>query len=64
MNASTPSPADLRALAARRDVKLYVLAADVGVHPSRLSQYLHGHVPMPDAVAQRIHRALEETPTK
>jgi hypothetical protein len=61
---TSPSPADLRALAARLDVKFYMLAAhpDVATHPSRLSQYLHGRIPLPDALAQRIREALETWP--
>jgi len=58
------SPADLRALAARCDVKLYQLAALVSVHPSRLSQYLHGRIPLPVEVAKRIRHALEEAAAK
>jgi hypothetical protein len=64
MSASVPTHDDLRALAAHRDVKFYKLAAhpDVAVHPSRLSQYLHGRIPLPDALAQRIRKALETWP--
>lgn len=56
----TPSPAELRARAAFVGIKMYKLASAVDCHPSRLSQYLHGHVPLPDELAARIQRALDE----
>jgi plasmid maintenance system antidote protein VapI len=53
-------PAELRARVAFVGVKLYKLASDVDVHPSRLSQYLHGRIPLPPHMAARIQRALDK----
>jgi DNA-binding transcriptional regulator YdaS (Cro superfamily) len=50
---------DYRAEIARLPIKRYVLAARIGVHPSRLGQMLNGRVPMPPAVAARISEALQ-----
>jgi plasmid maintenance system antidote protein VapI len=55
---STPTHEDLRGEIAKRAVVKYRLAGCIGVHPSRLSQYLNGHVPLPQAVALRIQEAL------
>jgi plasmid maintenance system antidote protein VapI len=57
-----PTDADLRAAVARRQIRQYYLAAVVGIHPTRLSAYLHGRAPMPADVALRIARAVEEWP--
>jgi DNA-binding transcriptional regulator YdaS (Cro superfamily) len=56
--------AELRAQVAFVGIKYYKLASLVDVHPSRLSQYLHGHLPIPNDVAARIRRALDGAPAK
>jgi hypothetical protein len=53
------SPADLRALRARTQEPVYLLAARLRVHPGRLSMYLRGTLPMPAGLAQRIAAALK-----
>jgi plasmid maintenance system antidote protein VapI len=50
---------DYRAEIARLQINRYVLAARVGVHPSRLGQMLNGRVPMPEHVAVRLSEALD-----
>jgi plasmid maintenance system antidote protein VapI len=60
MNTTAPTAADLRGLIAIRRVRIYQLAGRVHVHPSRLSQYLHEHIPLPAELAQRIAHALDE----
>jgi plasmid maintenance system antidote protein VapI len=54
-----PTVDDLNAEIGRRRVLLYRLATAVSLHPSRLSLYLNGHVPLPSDLALRIGRALE-----
>jgi DNA-binding transcriptional regulator YdaS (Cro superfamily) len=55
----TPSPGDLRALVARRRVRLFEVAALLGVHPSRIGKYLNEREPVPPLLAQRIQEAIE-----
>lgn len=52
------TPEDLRAEIARRQVRVYALAARVSIHPGRLGQMLNEKLPMPDSVAERIVKAL------
>jgi plasmid maintenance system antidote protein VapI len=54
--------ADLRALIARRREKIYLIAAQIGVHPTRLSAVLNERVELTPAFAARILRALGEEP--
>ena len=54
-----PTPDDLRAERARRQVNLYVLAGRVGVHPGRLGAMLNGRLPMPASVAERVGAVLK-----
>ena len=54
MTTTPPSPADLRALLARERVAVYLVAARVRVHPSRLSAMLHERVPMPADLAAEL----------
>jgi DNA-binding transcriptional regulator YdaS (Cro superfamily) len=53
-------PSECRAEFARTGVPKYLIAARVGVHPVRLSQFLHGHRPMPAALYERIMRAIAD----
>lgn len=55
---------DLRAERARRQVKLYLLAVQVGLHPGRLGQVLNGNAPLTPEVADRIARALTAYPVE
>jgi hypothetical protein len=55
---SLPSPADLRALIARRRVPIYKLAAVVEVHPIRLGRMINEIIEMPASVAQRLSELL------
>lgn len=52
--------ADLRAAIARRQIRLYVLAAEVGVHPGRLGMMLGGRLTLPAALARRVSAAIEK----
>jgi DNA-binding transcriptional regulator YdaS (Cro superfamily) len=56
------SAADLRAGIARQMVPLYQLAPRVGLHPAHLGQVLRGKRPLSPELAERIRRALDETP--
>jgi plasmid maintenance system antidote protein VapI len=53
------SPEDLRAEIARRQVRLYQLASQIGVHPGRLGQMLNERISMPSDVADRVAQALK-----
>ncbi len=50
--------ADLRGDIAKANVRVYKVAALVDLHPSRLSEILHGHVPLSVDLAQRIREAV------
>lgn len=50
--------ADFRALIARRQTKLYVLAAEVHLNPQRLGLMLREKIPMPPDIARRLREAL------
>jgi plasmid maintenance system antidote protein VapI len=54
------SAADVRAAIARDKLKLYLLAARVQVHPSRLSLIVNGHAPLTPDLAQRLAQAIAE----
>ena len=54
------TPSDLRAEVARQQLRIYELAAEVGVHPGRLGSMLRESLPMPVDVAQRLTKALVE----
>lgn len=60
MNQTVPSPSDLRAELARRQITRYKLAAQVGVHPGRLGQMLNGKLPLPEELAARLAHVLHE----
>ena len=51
--------AQLRSGIAQRQVRLYKLAAHVGLHPGRLGMMLNESIPMPQEIADRIQQALE-----
>jgi plasmid maintenance system antidote protein VapI len=59
---TTPLAADLRVLIARRRAKVYRVAAEIGVHPTRLSAVLNERVELTPAFAARVLRALGEEP--
>jgi len=52
--------ADLRALLARHDVKIYRVAARLNAHPSTLSLWLHGKKPLTPDLAARIAAAIAD----
>jgi plasmid maintenance system antidote protein VapI len=52
--------ADLRAAVARYNLKLYLLGARVGVHPSRLSLVVNGRAPLTPELARRLAEAISE----
>jgi plasmid maintenance system antidote protein VapI len=59
------SAADVRAAIARDKLKLYLLAARVQVHPSRLSLIVNGRAPLTQELAGRLALAIaEETETR
>ena len=49
---------DFRTELFRLRVPIYKAASEVDVHPSRLSLYLNGRVPMPPAVHDRLKRVI------
>ncbi len=51
---------DFRTELYRRRLPIYVVAAEVGLHPSRLSLYLNGRLPMPDEIGERLTAILKE----
>ena len=57
---SPPTRQELKARIAYNELKQYKVGARADIDPSRLSQYLNGHLPMPEAIALRIQRAIEE----
>jgi plasmid maintenance system antidote protein VapI len=54
-----PTAEDLRAEIARRRVVVYRLASLIAIHPSRLSLYLNGHLPLSPELGFRILEALQ-----
>jgi plasmid maintenance system antidote protein VapI len=62
VNAPPPplTPGDIRAALARFRIPLYQLAAQIHVHPARLSPMIHERVPLPASIAERIARVLAE----
>jgi plasmid maintenance system antidote protein VapI len=60
MRSDVPTPADLRAEIARRDIPVYILAARLPMHPVRLGRLLRGRLTLTPEMAVRILRALEE----
>lgn len=60
MNQTVPPPSELRAEIARRQISLYILAAQVGVHPGRLGQMLNGRLPLPEDLAARLTKVLSD----
>jgi len=56
---------DLRALRARYNVPVYILAARARIHPVRVSRLLNGRSPLTPELATRLQRAIEaEAATK
>ena len=51
---------DLRTELYRLRLPIYKVASEVNVHPSRLSLYLNGRLPMPDALRSRLESVVEE----
>jgi DNA-binding transcriptional regulator YdaS (Cro superfamily) len=51
---------DLRGEVAKCQKPLYQLAAEVGVHPSRLGQMLRERIPMPPDLVTKVQSALGE----
>lgn len=49
---------DLRAEIARQRVAIYKIAAEVSVHPSRLSMILHEHLPLPAELGEQIMKII------
>jgi plasmid maintenance system antidote protein VapI len=61
MNTETaPSADELRDLINERGVKLYWVAARIGIHPTKLGQLLNGRGKLTPAVAKRIRRAVAQ----
>lgn len=54
----SPSPADLRATIARKQIPLFKLAAAVGLHPTTLGQMLNERKPLTQTVVERLTEAL------
>jgi plasmid maintenance system antidote protein VapI len=51
--------AHLRAQCAVAKVALYRVGARAGIHPSRLSGFMNGSVPLTPEIASRISAAIE-----
>ena len=51
---------DLRTELYRLRMPIYKVASEVSVHPSRLSLYLNGRVPMPDELRNRLEKLVEK----
>ena len=51
---------DLRTELYRLRLPIYKVASEVNVHPSRLSLYLNGRLPMPDGLRSRLVALVEE----
>ncbi len=49
---------DFKADLVRLGYPVYQLAADIKVHPSRLSPFLNGRKPIPDSLASRLESAI------
>ena len=61
MLTTTPrTSAEFRAVIAYHDLKLYRLAADIELHPARLSLALHGRAPLHADLVERLWRAIQE----
>jgi plasmid maintenance system antidote protein VapI len=58
--ANMPTAEDLRAALARRQLCVYEIARDVGLHPNRISALLNERSPLSADVALRIQRAINE----
>ena len=41
-------------------IPIYMAGAEVGHHPTRLSQMLRGHVPIPADVAAKLNKIIAE----
>jgi hypothetical protein len=50
---------EFRARIAVRMFPLYLVAAEVGLHPSRLGSMLRERTPMPPAVSERLRDVLD-----
>ena len=51
---------DFRTELYRLRMPIYKVASEVGVHPSRLSLYLNGRLPMPDELKTRLKALIDE----
>ena len=51
---------DLRAELARAGVPLYIISGRIQLHPSHLGRILNEHVPLTDAMAQKILAAIDD----
>ena len=49
---------DFRAEFTRLDLLTYTVVAEVGLHPSRLSEFLNGRRPMPASLADRLNNII------
>jgi len=56
----TPAPADLRAELARLGLLHYIVAARVGIHPSRFSRFLWGRERMSARLVERLLQVMQE----
>ncbi len=53
---------DLRTELYRLRLPIYKVASEVGVHPSRLSLYLNGRLPMPADLRDRLEAIVSSNP--
>ena len=58
------SAENLRAEVARRRVRLYELAAEIGMHPGRLGAMLNERMPLRPEMAERVAEALRALPDR
>ena len=60
MDTKTPTPADIRGEIARHWHRpLYLLAAEIGLHPVSVSAVLHERLPLKPELALRILERLQ-----
>lgn len=51
---------DFRVELYRLRLPIYKAASEIGVHPSRLSLYLNGHLPMPKEVQEKLKAVIAQ----
>ena len=58
---TVPNAREVRAEVLMSDLRLYEVAARVGINPQRLGQMLRGRVPLTEHLAERIREVIRES---